>query len=91
MMTVREALIAWYEILDSIPAETAIDTQEEGATPGAGASLVISLIVLPGDKVSVLAVGAGLYDGKPRVFAECFQGKGAVVAVAVEKFREGLA
>lgn len=87
MTSVRDALVRWRGILNRLPGGTGIDTTEEGASPGAGTPFVVSLIIHPDGKASALVIGAGSYDGAPRVFAEVFEGTQDEVGRAVQDWK----
>jgi hypothetical protein len=86
-MTVREALSKWNQILSKLPRGTEIQIQEEGASPGAGVEMVISLVVYDDMTAVALAIRAGTYDGEPRVFATVATGSQDEVAVAVNEWK----
>lgn len=87
MTTVRDALVSWTAILASLPRGTEIEVAEEGATPGAGAQMTVALVVRADGSAAALGLRAGLYDGKPRVFARAFDGAQTKVAAAVEEWK----
>ena len=89
-MTVREALSEWMGILSKIPKGTEIETREEGASPGAGAEMVASLLLFPDSSAAALVIKAGVYDGHPRVFASVFRGQESAVTKAVQEWKESV-
>ena len=86
-MTVREALSEWMQILARVPAGTEIQTMEEGASPGAGAEMVASVMVFRDGTAAALVVRAGSYDGAPRVFASVFTGTQESVSASVDSWK----
>jgi hypothetical protein len=87
-MSVQDALGRWAQIMTSTPNGQPVETNVEGASPGAGASMAVSMLYRPDHSAAALVIIAGTYDGEPRIFARVFEGGTNEVSAAFRQWRD---